>query len=425
MMTRSGVAAILTLVLTACDPGEVVLLSPEGIASDAPTASIHVVVDTPFASVAASLGWTDGVPAAEVAVHLIGEPYEPRYTHLAVADSLGNAVFSDLLHGLYEVWVKRPLTGSELIDADNAVHLFGGGRRLRLPTPQVDSVTVVPDHAGTLVFSELGLNQPVPWETAGTSYEDAKYVEVYNNSDTTIYLDGKLLGIGWHTNKDFPPSPCSQTEPVRNDPEGIWASSLLRFPGAGTDYPLQPGHTALVAHAAVDHRPVHPGLYDLRHADFEWGGWQVADNPDVPNLADIGPQGMWSSWPFSADLPVFLAIPVDWETLPRYIRPTSGRVWVRIPRAVILDTWAGTVDWAAGGGPVTYTPCLTVTHRLFERLPGPPSGHGDFDNGLSAQRRILYVLPDGRKVLQDTDTSMLDFVEALRTPGWVPDSLGR
>ncbi|UCG87835.1 MAG: hypothetical protein JSW71_04615 [Gemmatimonadota bacterium] len=134
---------------------------------------------------------------------------------------------------------------------------------------------------------------------------------------------------------------------------------------------------------------------------------------------------MWFSWPFSADLPVFLAIPVDWETLPRYIRPTSGRVWVRIPRAVILDTWAGTVDWAASGGPASYAPCLTVTHRLFERLPGPPSGHGDFDNGLSAQRRILYVLPDGRKVLQDTDTSMLDFTEALRTPGWIPDSLGR
>ncbi|UCG88273.1 MAG: hypothetical protein JSW71_06940 [Gemmatimonadota bacterium] len=412
---HAAVASVLLLVV-ACDPGEVVLLSPDELPGHAPTASIHVVVDTPFASVAASLGWADGVPAAEVAVHLVGEPFEPRYTHVAVADSLGNAVFSDLLYGLYEVWVQRPLTASELIDADSAVHLFGGGRRLRLPTPRVDSVTVVPDHGATLVFSELGLNQPVPWETAGTSYEDAKYVEVYNNSDTTIYLDGKLLGIGWHTNKDFTPFPCSQTEPLRNDPEGIWASSLLQFPGAGTDYPLQPGHTALVAHAAVDHRPVHPGLYDLRHADFEWGGWQIADNPDVPNLADIGPQGMWFYWPLSFDMPLFLANPVDWETLPRYMEVIAGRVSVRIPRAVILDTWAG---------PVSYTPCLTVTHRLFERLPGPPSGHGDFDNGLSAQRRILYVLPDGRKVLQDTETSMVDFVKAPRSPGWIPDSLGR
>jgi hypothetical protein len=421
---HAAMASVL-LLLAACDPGEVVLLSPEKLPSDAPTASIQVIVDTPFASVAASLGWADGVSAAEVAVHLIGEPFEPRYAHLAVADSLGNVVFSDLLRGLYEVWVQRPLTGSELIDADSAVRLFGGGRRLRLPTPRVDTVTVVPDHAATLVFSELGLNEPVAWETAGTGYPDAKYVEVYNNSDTTIYLDRKLLGIGWNINLDFTPFPCTQTEPLRNDPEGIWASSLLQFPGAGTEYPLEPGHTAVVAHAAVDHRPVHPGLYDLRHADFEWVGWQTADNPDVPNLADIGPQGMRFYYPFGADMPLFLANAVDWETLPRYITPSSGNVWVRIPRAVILDTWAGTVDWAAGGGPVSYTPCLTVTHRLFERLPGPPSGHGDFDNGLSAQRRILYVLPDGRKVLQDTDTSMLDFVEALRTPGWVPDSLGR
>jgi hypothetical protein len=419
---HAAMASVL-LLLAACDPGEVVLLSPEGLASDAPTASIHVVVDTPFASVATSLGWTNGVPAAQVTVHRVGDPFEPGYTHLAVADSLGNAVFPGLLHGLYELWVSRPLTTRELIDADSAVRLFGGGRRLGLPTPRVENVTVVPDHGATLIFSELGLNAPVSWETAGTFYGDAKYVEVCNNSDTTIFLDGKLLVIGWNTNKDFTPFPCSQTEPVRNDPEGIWASSLLQFPGAGTDYPLEPGHTALVAHAAVDHRPVHPGLYDLRHADFEWVGSRNADNPDVPNLAHIGPQWIRFSYPSSADMPLFLANPVDWETLPRYIEPTGGSVWVRIPRAVILDTWAGTVDWAAGGGPVTYTPCLTVTHRLFERLPGPPAGYGDFDNGLSAQRRILYVLPDGRKVLQDTDTGMLDFAEALRTPGCIPDSL--
>jgi hypothetical protein len=407
--------------LAACDPGEVVLLSPDEIPSGAPTASIRVVVDTPFASVAAALAWTDGVPAAQVAVHRVGDPFEPGYTHLAVADSLGNAVFSDLLHGLYEMWVTRPLTASELIDADSAVRLFGGGRRLRLPTPQAENVAVVPDHGATLMFSEFGLNAPVPWETAGTSYEDAKYVEVYNNSDTTIYLDGKLLGIGWHLTMDFPIWPCSQTEPVRNDPEGIWASSLLRFPGTGTDYPLEPGHTALVAHAATDHRAVHPGLYDLRHADFEWGGWQTADNPDVPNLAGIGPSWMPFYWPQSTDMPLFLANAVDWETLPRYIEPTGGGVWVRIPRALILDAWAGTVDWAAGGGSVSVVPCLNVTHRLFEQLPGPPASSGDFDNGLSAQRRTLYVLPDGRKVLQDTDTSMLDFAEALRTPGWIPD----
>jgi hypothetical protein len=47
--------------------------------------------------------------------------------------------------------------------------------------------------------------------------------------------------------------------------------------------------------------------------------------------------------------------------------------------------------------------------------------YGDFDAGLSYQRRVLMVLPDGRKVLQDTNTSMFDFVKAPRTPGWIPD----
>ena len=67
--------------------------------------------------------------------------------------------------------------------------------------------------------------------------------------------------------------------------------------------------------------------------------------------------------------------------------------------------------------------CLDDLHRAFERLPGPAWLIADVEQRLSRQRRVLYILPDGRKVLQDTDTSMEDFVKAVRTPGWIPDSL--
>ena len=83
------------------------------------------------------------------------------------------------------------------------------------------------------------------------------------------------------------------------------------------------------------------------------------------------------------------------------------------------------VDWAK----VDYQPsaaCLEVAHWMFERLPGPAYGiYGvrDPDNGQSVQRRVLRVLPDGRKILLDTNTGMFDFVKAVRTPGWIPDSL--
>jgi hypothetical protein len=100
------------------------------------------------------------------------------------------------------------------------------------------------------------------------------------------------------------------------------------------------------------------------------------------------------------------------------VDPYSGRVWVRIPRESILDAWVGTSEVPAGVA-VTNPPCLEATHRAFERLPGPASVFGEYT--ISYQRRVLSVLRDGRKVLQDTNTGMFDFVKAPRTPGWIPD----
>ncbi|HEX9692586.1 MAG TPA: hypothetical protein VGA22_10850 [Gemmatimonadales bacterium] len=420
-MRRRGPTVGLLLLLVACDPGDVILLAPDETSTGAPPVSIHVVIDTPYVAVASSLGWTAGVPGAQVRVHRMDEPYDASYWRVATADSTGVAAFADLLYGLYEVAVTRPLSPPEMVQADSALRLLAGGRRLWLPTPDAQDVMMAPNHRGSLVFSELGLPEPLPWETGGTNYPDAKYFEVYNHSDTTIYLDGKYWGIGWIYLTDATFRPCSQTQVVRNDPEGLWTEWIFRFPGSGTDYPLAPGETALVAKAAIDHRAVHPGLYDLRDADFEWGG--RADNPDVPNLEDIGVRPMYWYLPLPGEMPEFLSDPVDLETLPRYVDPYSGSLFVRIPRASVLDVWAGLLDWSTEGVPHLSVQCLEYVHRFFEGLPGPPAGALDFNDGVSYQRRVLTALPDGRKVLQDTETSMVDFVKALRTPGSIPDSL--
>jgi hypothetical protein len=411
----------LLILLAACDPGDVVLLAPDGSDTGAPTVSIRAVIDTSYASIAASLGWMEGVPGAQVRVHRMEDPYDGSYWTTAVADSTGAATFTDLLFGLYEVEVTRPLTPAETGQADNAMRLLAGGRRLNLPTPRVEDVTVGPDHQGALVFSESSSALPPIWETGSLEYPDAYYFEVYNNSDTTIYLDGKYWGFGWNFNRDYSFRPCTETGVVRNDSQGIWAERILRFPGEGSDYPLAPGDVALIAKSAIDHRAVHSGLYDLSHADFEWGGSRNADNPDVPNLEDIGLRPLPWSWGPGGG-PRFLSRPVDLATLPRYVDPFSGNTWVRIPRAQVLDASVRTVDWTTQNYEATPA-CLEELHRSFERLPGPAWALGDFDEALSFQRRVLMVLPDGRKVLQDTETSMVDFVKAVWTPGWVPDSL--
>jgi hypothetical protein len=266
MMTRSGVSAILALVLSACDPGEVVLLAPEKSPSDAPALTVHAVIDTPYTDVTAALGWTAGVPQAQVRVHLMKEPYDETYWHVATADSAGIATFADLLTGLYEVQVTRRLTTAEMVQADSALHVLAGGRRMDVSRGAEEEVTLAPDRRGSLVLSEFLTAQLPNWETGGIVYTDHEYLEIYNKSDTTIYLDGMYYGTGEESGYDFPLHRCAETRAVRDDPDGIWTRWILRFPGAGTDYQVAPGNTALIAQCAIDHRAILPGLPDLRDA---------------------------------------------------------------------------------------------------------------------------------------------------------------
>jgi hypothetical protein len=424
-MIKCGVAPALILVLSACDPGNVVLLAPDKSDGGPPALTIHAVVDTPYADVATTLEWTAGIPAARVRVHRMEEPYDESYWHVAASDSNGVATFAGLLSGLYEVAVTRWLSGPEMEHGDSVLHIVAGGRRLHVSPGAEHDVTVAPDRRGSLMLSEIFPFLPSHYETGGLEYSDAKYLELYNNADTVIYLDGMYLGRGWDRTRDYSWAPCEQTAVVRNDAMGVWTEQVLRFPGAGTDYPVAPGSTVLIAKSAIDHRSVHPDLDDLSGADFEWGGGRTADNPDVPNLEDIGLRPMTFAWPTPMEEPVFLAAPTPLQALPRYREPYRGLVFVRIPRDLILDVWVGVGDMSSVTWTTSPATCLEAAHRSFERLPGPPTRTQDFDDGVSIQRRVLYVLPDGRKVLQDTDTSMEDFVKALRSPGWIPDSLGR
>jgi hypothetical protein len=118
----------LLLLLGACDPGDVVLLAPDKSPSDAPALTLHAVIDTPYMDVAEGLGWTAGVPQAQVRVHLMKEPYNETYWSVATADSAGIAKFADLLGGLYEVQVTRQLTTGEIAQGDTAPHVLAGGR---------------------------------------------------------------------------------------------------------------------------------------------------------------------------------------------------------------------------------------------------------------------------------------------------------
>jgi hypothetical protein len=408
------------LLLGGCTAGEVELYEPEG-SGLGQGLTVKVELDSTAADIAGALGWTDGVPGAEVRVHRLGTEFRWR---TELTDSVGQARFPNLIPGRYRLAAYRALTDEEAAQLGSRRRAFGDGLMLDISGPRIRTLTLAPDRRGALVISELYASYPsadeVDW-----SYH--LYLEIYNNSDTTIYLDGMILGEAIPYHLDNPPNyTCASMEPFRNDPDGVWSDMFHQFPGSGAEYPLDPGGIAVVAMDAIDHSQYHPSFPDLTDADFELSGFADVDNPAVPNLPDIGLEydrrghGM-SLGSFNT---YFLSESVDVETLPRASpwAPPYVREYVRFPREALLDVLAAQEDNALHEQ--NYPHCHEQVHRNFDRLAGGFTKGGGVDLEYSVQRVVIDSTPDGRAILQDTNTSGVDVVRALYTVGTLPQAPG-
>jgi len=402
-------AVAMAATLTACDTPGVTLVDPD-VAGDKDR-SLTVTVRLEDSTLAQALGWSQGVPDAQVFLSRIGDEFDPI---TLVTDSTGTVVLHTFLPGQYRMAAHRVLRENETGPTDGVVRAFGDGGKFWVAPPKVLEFTLQMDQAGSVVISEMQQFGRFAPDEPFSDYKWYLYFELHNNSDSTIYLDGMLWGWVWGAAREYTPYPCAVTKPFREDPLGLWANYIHRFPGSGNDYPLTPGQTVVVALDAVDHSIVHPNLPDLSHADFELEGSADADNPDVPNLPEVGPDHFFRGHGVepSRHAPLFLAQPLDLSALVQQRDPFWGSDWVRIPTESVLDvatfaTWLPTTDQIAAY-------CAQYVPHFLDRL----EARSGYDAGLTAQRRALRVAK-GLVRLQDLNVSFLDFYEAERTPGWI------
>ena len=73
----------------------------------------------------------------------------------------------------------------------------------------------------------------------GRNYGTDSYVEIFNNSDEVLYIDGKYLGLAEAV------SPAAY--PAHENPDSIYMRQICKFPGNGSEYPVQPGGSVVVA----------------------------------------------------------------------------------------------------------------------------------------------------------------------------------
>lgn len=341
-------------------------------------------------------------------------------TTTATTDSAGRVRLPDLLPGSYSVSLIRPLTPDEAVrlePADRDVTALGGGLTLEVQAPSAAGVLVA--HAGrrgSLVISEVA--RSAPRTPSGEFYLYGHFLEIYNNSDTTIFLDRKTVGKalpGW---ADYPSFPCANEEPYRMDSLGIWAAWFYRFPGDGDDHPLRPGEAVIVASDAIDHTTIDPQQPDLSGAQFEFRGTSDVNNPLAADMISIGTRD--GGMPLGHGLRfndlqgvVFLADPVDTAAIPRAQPPSYTFQFARIPAERILDV----LTYQSADYVYDYPLCGPSVNPRFDRQRG---AFLTGEDRRTMQRKVASILPDGRRILLRTKTSARDFEARATSPFAIP-----
>ena len=176
----------------------------------------------------------------------------------------------------------EPLTE---IAARAAVILVGNGTT----TASFQIVQGLPETAdvseGGFVIEEVFFAGFLPeGGTSSDASDGDQYIKITNNSENLLYADGLLVCLSSYNSQVS--AAGAYWEPTVTLTDSIGVNALYRIPGAGSDVPVLPGKSLVIALAAQDFSAENGAGLDLSKADFEIfdGEDYDTDNPDVPNI---------------------------------------------------------------------------------------------------------------------------------------------
>ncbi|MCD8539730.1 MAG: DUF4876 domain-containing protein [Leadbetterella sp.] len=350
-------------------------------------------------------------PASGVTVTLTGVADGAVKT--AVTAETGTALFSKILPGTYSVNVTKTLSEQE------ALTLTGIAESITLNAIE-NSLVVISGQdpvvelklqgsaVGNLLIKEVYYTgSPTP---GGGTYFSDQFIEIYNNSTETLYLDQLMIADAYGVAGLI--NPTNVPTPFNEDKDYTYVNTVWRIPGSGKEHPLEPGKSIIIAQDGVNHKnedlnPASP--VDLSKADWETYNERPdnrdADAPDVPNL-----EKLYYNGGFDWNLPVFgpglIIFKADFEALEQVAIPGASAATaprIKVPNTVVIDAFEGLKDANSGS---------------FKRIPvALDAGFVYADDTYNQQsfRRKTAKNINGRRVLQDTNNSTGDF-EKLSKP---------
>jgi hypothetical protein len=334
-----------------------------------------VVVDTTGLIPGGAPG--EPMPIDSTEVRLKSRSHE--FTTIGFTNQDGEVTFDGLVSGWYEVFARKEAR------IENNKKLFTGGFDMTLKGYEsVDSTVTV----RLISTSDLMINEIFyAGSDASTYYFYDQYVELYNASADTMYLDGMILT-----------RQLQRAYPDQDEVPYVRALYAYQFPGTpvtGRQYPIKPGQFVVIAADAVDHTQWCKKSIDLSHADWECFNPLSADydNPAVPNLVNINPSSKVDYMINLVHNAVVLATGESYE----YAEYEEGKYNFLIPISTIVDA-------------VEYASSSTSTKELTSRVDAGFAGIGSTRySGQSAEWGVLVLY---------TNDSSFDFELTIATPGY-------
>jgi hypothetical protein len=320
-------------------------------------------------------GW---VPAEEATVKIASVNFEYQATFMT--DEEGRVVIENLPAGKYTIMAEK-------IDPGENIMLLGQMSKTMVYDPsEVDTLYMSYIKSSPIVINEIYY--------AGCTvifYYNDQFVELYNSSQDTLYLDGYVL------------CRTTQVEEVLQDIESYdyaLAYYVYQFPGTRDvtkECPIAPGEFQVIAFDAYDHSLVGGNCVDLSNADWETFNATSFDydNLAVPNIVPITAVGN----DFSTNLnhgAIWLSTG-EGIYFEEHWDGSKFQDYVHVPLESIVDG----VEYDNDPGELKY-----LTIRVDAGMGG--AGNSRY-TGLSIERRYPGL---------DSNNSTFDFEVILATPGY-------
>ena len=321
----------------------------------------------------------------------------------------GVVVFEGLVAGVYDVNAN-----ATLVEGGSTYIFSGSSKSVSVLADAEAAVSITFSKSSALIFKEI-YYCGAPGD--GYYFRDQFY-EIYNQSDETVYADGLCIAETYFANWDYS---IFYEWDIADADKYVFAQLIWQIKGNGTDYPIAPGESIVIAQWAVDHRreDLSKGMsqVDLSGAEFEavieesttWNGIVLTDNAAINMDLVVNSTGrqpwQWLTSVSGSTYVIFNpSTPLKNE---EFVLATNVESTVPVREIAIADV----LDAVQAGSDETRASTLGLPAVLdagFQYLGGNYLGK-------SIARKKTGETEDGRPIFQDTNNTTNDF-EIFDTP---------